>query len=428
MLKKGLVLAAIIAISSVSAYAATINSSWVGGESGSWEQASNWNPAIVPDNNATNTFNVTVDGSSVEVGAGIEQHRTINSLDCYGDVYFFGGTKQTLDFDGGSLTNHGDLDITNLYIGGDVNNLTGAFLELDDAEIFDDLYNQNSATLEVYNCVGADSIENNGTIISTLGADLYTEDGDFINHGQIELYGGKCSVEDDANSFDNNSGAAITGWGILYCEGSFNNNGSIKAQAGVLRILCSSTGLTNNGLLSADPSSSLQIKPAGDVNNLGTINTIAGDFIVDANVINSSGANIQILDGTIAARKITQKAGAVFNAFGKIAAENGFYIEAGATTTITGPTNIICDLTIESGATLQVKDGQTLITGQTINNGTIELVGGTVIFQGGYSGGGTIPVTAGTDRNHFDVNSDGIEDFKDFASFAENWLWQASWY
>jgi len=27
--------------------------------------------------------------------------------------------------------------------------------------------------------------------------------------------------------------------------------------------------------------------------------------------------------------------------------------------------------------------------------------------------------------NHFDINADGIENLKDFAEFAQNWLWQA---
>ena len=405
---------------------ATIDSTWVAVEYGQWGQASSWSPAMVPNNNPTNNFNVTINADDVDVT--LEQTRTINSLDCFGEVYLRGTAHPILFFEGGGLTNHGELDITDIWISGDVNNLSGAFLELDNAEIFDDLYNQNNATIEVWGAVEADSIENLGTILITSGADLYIEDGNFVNLNQININGGKCGSEGDTSNFNNNTGASITGWGILYAEGSFNNSGSIKAQAGVLRISCQYTSLTNNGSLSADPSSSLQIKPAGDVNNLATINTIAGDFIVDANLINSSGATIQILDGIIAAKKITQKSGAVFNVYGKIAAENGFYIEAGATATITGPTSIIGNVTIESGATLQIKDGQTLITGQTVNNGTIELIGGTVIFQGGYSGGGTIPVTAGTDRNHFDVNSDGIEDLKDLASFTENWLWQASWY
>ncbi|MCK4885898.1 MAG: hypothetical protein KAS96_00855 [Planctomycetes bacterium] len=426
MFKIGLVLGVVIAISSVSAYAATINSTWIGSEWGSWSQASNWSPAIVPDNDPTNNFNVTIDGDDVDVA--LQQSRTINKLDCYGEAYFFGTNNPILFFEGQGLTNHGELDISDMWISGDVNNLSGAFLELDNTEIFGVLHNQNNAAIEVWGEVETDSVENHGTIISTSGADLFTEDGNFINYGQIELYGGQCGSEEDGNSFNNNSGAAITGWGTLYAEGAFNNSGFIKAQAGVLRIQCLYHPLTNNGSLSADPSSSLQIKPGGDLNNLAMINTTGGDFVVDANLVNSPGATIQILDGTLAAKKITQISGAVFNAFGKIIAENGFYIETGATAAITGPTSIIGNVTVSAGATLQISDGQTLITGQTTNNGTIELIGGTVIFQGGYTGGGTIPVTAGTDRNHFDINSDGIADFKDFAGFAESWLWQASWY
>jgi len=77
---------------------------------------------------------------------------------------------------------------------------------------------------------------------------------------------------------------------------------------------------------------------------------------------------------------------------------------------------------------LQISDGQTLITGQTTNNGTIHLIGGTVIFQGGYTGDGQIINDAGKDRSQLDMNKDGIQDMQDFAIFADNWLWKASWY
>ena len=143
-------------------------------------------------------------------------------------------------------------------------------------------------------------------------------------------------------------------------------------------------------------------------------------------MVNEPNGVIELLGGTLAATTITQKAGAALEGFGGITGD--VLIDPDGLIKLTGPTNIVGDVTVEPGATLQISDGQTLITGQTVNNGSIELIGGTVIFQGGYSGAGTIPVTAGTDRNHFDVNADGIEDFKDFASFADNWLWRASWY
>jgi len=59
MLKKGLVLAVIVAMCSFNCYAAAINSSWVGGECGRWEEPDNrdddmWGiPAIVPDSNGS---------------------------------------------------------------------------------------------------------------------------------------------------------------------------------------------------------------------------------------------------------------------------------------------------------------------------------------------------------------------------------------
>jgi len=62
-------------------------------------------------------------------------------------------------------------------------------------------------------------------------------------------------------------------------------------------------------------------------------------------------------------------------------------------------------------------------------DGNIHLIGGTAIFQGGCDCGDcNITHNPGTDRSHFVINADDIEDFRDFASFANSWLWQATWY
>ena len=177
----------------------------------------------------------------------------------------------------------------------------------------------------------------------------------------------------------------------------------------------------------------MNIHSIQDINNSGTIEINGGGAVVfDCNFTNEPSGIIKLLGGTFAATNIAQKEGATFEGFGGITGdviiEPNSVSEPNSIIKLTGPTNIIGDVTVLAGAILRISDGQTLITGQTVNNGSIELIGGTVIFQGGYSGSGTIPGTAGTDRNHLDVNSDGIEDFKDFASFAENWLWKASWY
>jgi hypothetical protein len=168
--------------------------------------------------------------------------------------------------------------------------------------------------------------------------------------------------------------------------------------------------------------------PLPDVNNQGTIEVNAdGAVVFDCNNLNNKSTGIiKLLGGNLAAKTITQAADANFAGFGGIT--GNVVIEPNGLIKLTGPTNIVGSVTIQTGATLQISDGQTLITGQTTNNGTIRLIGGTVIFQGGYSGSGNITHEAGTYRSHFDINSDGIEDFKDFATFADNWLWQATWY
>ena len=57
---------------------------------------------------------------------------------------------------------------------------------------------------------------------------------------------------------------------------------------------------------------------------------------------------------------------------------------------LTGPTNIVGDVTIEENAVLEISDGQVIITGHTICNGTIHLKGGRIVPQNGLSGDCTI--------------------------------------
>jgi len=83
---------------------------------------------------------------------------------------------------------------------------------------------------------------------------------------------------------------------------------------------------------------------------------------------------------------------------------------------------------IGTGATLEISDGTTLITGYTTNNGTIHMKGGRIIPQGGFTNNGNIIWEPGPYNNIADLNLDGQVNLKDFADFAETWLWQATWY
>ena len=464
MFRKVLMLTAIVLVfAACQLQAAVTNSNWVGGSQGEWGNANNWSPAIVPDNDGGNTFVVTIDSNSIgggDVVVFLSSDYTINQLDCNGIVELgkVGFDRIELVLNPNGLTNYGELEIwregsqmvidgnvTNYGsmefecdINGDVVNKSGATLDFwDHLNIYGNLYNEAGATL-LFGDEDADiegdgegisKIVNDGTIICQHDPGGPGEEDLFENRGSIELFGGSCSAEE---TFDNNSTGQIEGWGAIRAWGTsgnqiIQNKGSIRASSGVL-LLWSSKSIVNSGILSNEPIASLRLKAAEDVSNQGTIEVHAsGGVAFDRNLVNEPNGVIKLLGGTLAATTITQSADANFAGFGSTTSD--VIIDPNGLIELTGPTNIIGDVNIPTGATLEISDGQTLITGHTTCDGTIHLIGGTVIFQGGCDCNDcNIIHEPGPDRNHFDINADGIEDFTDFASFANTWLWQASWY
>ena len=390
MSKKVLILTAILLVfSACKLQAAVTHSTWVGGEEGNWDQASNWSPSRVPDNSSSRTYAVTIDADGGYVRVGLLQRRTIDQLDCYGEVELQNYTRDWVELilvDANGLTNHDYLVIEGFEIEGNVTNTAGATLELEDMGIEGDLYNQAGATIEVFYEVWVDAVENTGSMMIAQAGKLDVEAGTLHNTGQINIYGGTCEVYDGI--LDNNDTGLIKGFGILYADQLLQNKGKIYAYGGSLAITCEGP-LTNMGVLGNTPLSSLHIKPAEDVNNLGTIEVNAGGGLAfDCNMVNEPNAVIKLLGGTIAAKTITQSAGAIFEGFGGIT--GNVMINPNGLIELTGPTNIVGDVTVEHNAVLEISDGQTLIVGHTTNNGEIRVVNGNVIFQGGYSGSGIV--------------------------------------
>ena len=444
MLKRTLVSAVVVAVFAVSAYAATIESTWVGGEFGAWDQASNWSPAIVPDNNATNIFNVTIDGSIVDADLGLQQHRTINRLDCYGYVELGTWTSEWVALtltDPCGLTNYGDLEIEP-DIAGNITNKSGAFLCMDDTDIDDgNLYNEAGAKLEIETMVDVESgdFTNDGSVFVIPGSELWVDGGGFNNNGTIQIKNGWIGNSPDdgiPENLVNTSSGSIFGSGNVWSdEATIVNEGNICASSGDL--VLHAEEIINTGTFESKAGSSLFLETAViDVNNQGSITVNPGGAVSvkyeklfrepnNCTLNNMPNGTIQLLGGTLSAATITQAADANFTGFGTIS--GNVVIETDGLITLTGPTNIIGDVTVSAGATLQISDGQTLITGVTTNNGTIKLIGGTPVFQGGYSGEPMI-YEQSAQRSSFDFIRDGVVDFTDFASFADIWLWQASWY
>ena len=393
MSKKVLILTAILLVfSACKLQAAVTHSTWVGGEEGNWGQASNWSPHTVPDNSTWRTYAVTIDAGGGYVRVGLLQWRTIDQLDCYGEVELQNYTSDWVELilvDANGLTNHDYLVIEGLEIVGNVTNTAGATLELEDMEIEGDLYNQAGATIEVFEVsdevLVEGNVENAGSMTITPVSKLRVGGSTLHNTGQINIYGGACIVYDGI--LDNNDTGVIQGSGVVFAD-QLQNKGKIYAYGGSLAVVSGGPFL-NSGILTNYALSSLHIKPAEDVNNLGTIEVNAGGGVAfDCNMVNEPNAVIKLLGGTIAAKTITQSAGAIFEGFGGIT--GNVMINPNSLIKLTGPTNIVGDVTVEHNAVLEISDGQTLIVGHTINNGEIRVVNGNVVFQGGYSGSGIV--------------------------------------
>jgi len=442
MFRRGLVFTAIVTIFSISSYAATINSTWVGGEQGMWETASNWNPAIVPNNNGTDTFNVTIAAvitGDNERSIGLTQSHPINCIDCNvtgGDFYLRNWTSDWIELrldKPKGLTNYGHLEIEEIDICGDVNNAAGAYLWLSESDVRGNFYNDSNGIVNIeYECDIDRNFENAGTMY-LWGPDVefWVEDT-LHNIGQIKLFAADCG----ANKIINSSSGVIRGWGSLGTEDEgelLQNEGLICASGGSLLIVTENNAISNNGILRSEPGCFLHVKPLflepsqADVNNTGKIEVKGGGCVTFyCNLSNQPNGEVELFGGNIAATTITQTADANFAGFGTITGD--VVIEPNGLIQLTGPTNIVGDVEIRENATLEISDGTTLITGQTTCNGTIHLKGGRIIPQSGLSGDCNIIWEPGLYTNIADFNLDGQVNFKDFADFTDTWLWQTAWY
>jgi hypothetical protein len=360
-------------------------------------------------------------------------HHTVDQLHSYGDVsldLLSAHWTQLNLINPQGLINHGELKIhgrDGLEILANVTNTSGASLSLHSLTIMGGLVNQTEAIMDVDKGearLAYGDLENEGTILIVPACSLLVHDR-LYNRGKINIYGGECSAD---HILDNSSAGTITGFGVLHAPYPFVNNGTIYATSAALTVITEGP-MSNSGTIGSSPLASLSIMhfgPPEDANNTGTIEVNAdGGVAFDCNLVNESAATIKLLGGTLAAQKVTQSPDATLEGFGQITAN--VVLDPNGIIKLTGPTNILGDVQIRENATLQISDGTTLVTGHTTCNGTIHVKGGRIIPQAGLSGDCTIIWEPGLYTNVADFNLDGKVDLKDFAEFADIWLWQTSW-
>lgn len=442
MFRKVLSLAAIVLVFSVcELQAEVIHSTWVGGEWGFWEDELNWQPAMVPDNNETYQFRVTINGGQTGTNILVRYDHDVNAIDTYGEVglerHNWQYAPDLIVLEPNGLTNHNELEIGDeINVRGNVFNMgwLNGWFDVEDGNLANQKNGQIDATdnnIDVHD----GNIYNYGSIVTTSGVDCYARN-EFHNFGVIESYGGMCSSDD---TFINQNTGEISGYGVIHSDKVIENRGFVQSLGGDLALhsridfegpYFENMGITNTGALSNSPGTSLAVMVwVPDVNNEGTIEVNAdGSVVFDCNLVNEPNAVIRLLGGTLSAETITQSAGAIFEGFGGITGD--LVIEANGVVDVNGPTNIVGDVEIEPNATLEIRDGTTLIRGHTTcNNGTIHMIGGRVICQGGLSNNGcNIIWEPGIYTNIADFNLDGQVNFQDFGDFANTWLWRASWY
>jgi len=457
MFKKKLFLAAVLStLLACNSQAEVIHSTWVGGERGHWSDYTKWDPAIIPFNTASQQFFVTIDSNSIGP-EGVEifldcsgcippgpGNVVVSQVDCYGKVELTGSELTLVDPNG--LRNHGCLKLE-LKSWGNVQNSPRGLLLADPMEAHaGNLLNEAGAQIQVEGSESLDvyegSIQNFGAILVIPNGEIWAE-YKLENSGLIEMYDGECLAD---QVLHNQTPGIIRGYGAMHSDQLINNAGCIQSLGGSLLLhsragfehpYTPNWGVINTGRLVNSPGTSLTVVVwVPDVNNQGRIEVNAdGSVVFDCNLNNEPNAAISIKGGTLAAKTIRQAAGAKFEGFGSITTacvtiEPNTPSEPNSIIRLTGPTNIVGDVNISKGATLEISDGTTLVTGHcTCTEGTIHMIGGAIILQGGFTNNNCRVIwEPGLYTNVADFNVDGKVNLKDFAYFADTWLWQTAWH
>jgi len=453
MLKKTLILFVVITSSWFGIFcgnASAVDIFWEGDYGCSWSDYRNWRVTIypsppgdccVPDSDSdvilNNAESVCLDTSETAIIHSLKnsgesrlfiqtgRNPCLKMVDFLnqGELKINGWEEHFIEITG-SFVNDTDavLNIsTNLSFQGSANLLNaGEFcvdsfcnVEMHDGEI------TNSGKLEIDGKLDNVSITNSGVV--QVNENGVIDALNLLNNATIQVYGGSLNSDDELINSD-----SITGWGVVFAESSFQNQmgGAIIASYGALRLVTTGT-FSNNGIIKNLPLSSLDIldlSAATEVVNSGTIEVNTGGGVaVHTNLRNSE--TIHLFGGALSANTIIESPGATFSGFGNITAD--IVIENSGAMQLTGPTNVVGDVTIGTNATLEVRDGQTLVTGHTTNNGTIHIIGGTIIFQGGLTNNGDIIRESSTYSNASDFNYSGSVDGSDLAVFASEFGWTA---
>jgi hypothetical protein len=177
------------------------------------------------------------------------------------------------------------------------------------------------------------------------------------------------------------SGGTFRGWGTLMFPITVAGGGAIESGGGTLTISGPAFDLV--GKLSNGLGTSVLVS-AGSVTNRGQIVVNAGGAISFGGRLNvPSAGTVTLNGGALGANGVNVAAGGSISGFGLISST----VTNAGSITIIGPAQIVGALRNQAAGVVNVRNDQLLITGATVNNGTIRAqVGGRIAFDGGLSG------------------------------------------
>jgi len=376
---------------------------WIGGDSGQWEEGANWSPVGEP----TDTSEVTINAGAGEVCVGLLRPYSPGS-------YHEANTLYTVSTPEGEVclerwtgdwfymhVHDGVLNQGRLCLEGfelETTTITNqGYLDLDTMEVIADIENYGAmvtwgADIEGDVTCHADSVYQVEGYAEIASQDDDTG-GNFDNHGEVWL-GGHASMEVDGTLHNHAAGHITGGSGAIRAWGGLVNDGLLNSWGMDLGIHCPESTFTNTGHVYNTSGSTVSVI-ADSVTQQGVV-TVFPDGAVNfaCDLLNEAGATIHLLGGTLSAHDIVHEAGATLDGFGHVACHD----QAGEFRTLTNlgdmefvaDTRVVGHLDNQAGAVITGRNGDFTVLGDLTNDGTITWENGGIYCEGTWSGAGVL--------------------------------------
>ncbi len=222
-----------------SVHAQNTQSTWIGGTTGNWNTGTNWNPGVVPNNNGTNTYDVTINsGANVSLNTAA----AINNLNiASGNTLGINNAQSLSIANGSTIVNNGTLSI-----------------------------NASSSATNLYLAGGNVSLEGTGTVSFSNSLSNYIRD-----------------TADNGYRFTNVSNTIQGSGNIGYNTIGITNQSLINAnQSSALTLDPSALGMINTGIMQSSLTGTLTLQNGTFTNTGGTIRAL------DSSTVNLTGSTI----------------------------------------------------------------------------------------------------------------------------------------